>query len=103
VAGLDGIPYAPWLVPIFIALVGVNVLVAWRRARARRAMASFYLAAAGAFSVLVLGLWRGVPLAVPLGITASFAGSVLGSLRPAHERRRRSRVCPGRAGQRATG
>ncbi len=100
VAGLERIPYAPWLVPLFIALVLVNVLVAWRRARRRRAMASFYLSAAGAFFLLVPGLALGVPLAAPIGVAASFAGAVLGSLRPrAVARSGDARVCrSGRGG-----
>jgi hypothetical protein len=74
-AGLERIPYAPWLLPVFIALMLVNVASVWPGQRGN--VAAFALAVAGAQVILVLGTGCEVPGAAPLGLALSTAGSFL--------------------------
>jgi hypothetical protein len=74
-AGLERIPYEPWLLPVFIALMLVNIASLWPGQRGN--VAAFALAVAGAQVILVLGIGCEVPGAAPLGLALSTAGSFL--------------------------
>jgi protein SCO1/2 len=75
IAGLERIPYAPWLLPIFIALMVVNIASLWPGPRGD--VLPFALSVAGAQVILVLGIGCEVPGAAPLGLVLSAAGSFL--------------------------
>ncbi len=75
IAGLERVPYAPWLLPIFIALMVVNIASLWPGPRGD--VLPFALAVAGAQVILVLGIGCEVPGAAPLGLALSAAGSFL--------------------------
>lgn len=76
IAVLERIPYAPWLLPLFIALMLVNIASLWPGQQGN--VAAFALAVAGAQVILVLGIGCEVPGAAPLGLALSTAGSSLG-------------------------
>ncbi len=77
IAGLEQIPYAPWLLPLLIALMLVNVVSLWQRGRQDRKL-GFYLAAAGACAILALRLGLDLAFAGPLGVGLTLAGSLYG-------------------------
>jgi protein SCO1/2 len=76
IAGLQRIPYSPWLQPVLAAVMLVNVASVWLRARATGRMSAFYLVTAGALAIFASTLapgWRG---AAAWGIGLTLAGSV---------------------------
>ena len=75
IAGLERIPYAPWLLPLFIALMIVNLASLWPGQRGN--VLAFALAVAGAQVILVLGIGCEIPIAAPVGLALSTAGSFL--------------------------
>jgi protein SCO1/2 len=96
IAGLNQIPYAPWLQPLLAALALVNVGTVWLRGRATRRMTGFYLVTAGALvtlSSVPLG-WRSVAV---LGILLTVAGSLVSARRTVASKssRLREELLPG--------
>lgn len=80
IAGLERMPYAPWLQLVFAAVLLINLVSLWFRGRSTGQMSAFWLAGAGA---LVIGIAKTQPsfenLAV-WGVALTLAGSLLGSL-----------------------
>jgi len=76
IGALERMPYAPWLLPIFIALMLLNIASVWPGQHGN--VAAFALAVAGAQVILVLGIGCEVPGAAPLGLALSTAGTFLG-------------------------
>jgi protein SCO1/2 len=80
IAGLDQIPYSPWLQPLLATVILINLASVWLRARATGRMISFYLASAGAILIIVSKFgssWRSAAL---WGVAFTFAGSILSAL-----------------------
>lgn len=75
IAALERIPYTPWLLPIVIGLMLVNIASAWPGSRGN--VMAFALSIAGAQVFLVLGVGCEVPIAAPIGVALSIAGSCL--------------------------
>jgi protein SCO1/2 len=82
VAGLERIPYAPWLQPVLVAVVLINLASVWLRGRATGRMIGFYLVSAGALTILVLKMWLGWESAAMWGVALTLAGSLLSVLSP---------------------
>jgi protein SCO1/2 len=80
IAGLQSIPYSPWLLPAFILLMLANLILIFKRAKQRRGMEAFYLALSGTLILPTVGLYFKLPYASYLGIAMIFAGSLLSSL-----------------------
>jgi protein SCO1/2 len=80
IAGLQSIPYSPWLLPVFILLMLTNLLLIYKRAKQRRGIEAFYLSLSGTLVILTLGLYFKLPYISYLGIALIFAGSLLSSL-----------------------
>jgi protein SCO1/2 len=76
IAGLEGVPYSPWLQPLLAAVIAINVGSVWLRARATGRMASFFLVSAGAL-MIVLSKASGFRQAALLGVLLTLAGSFL--------------------------
>jgi protein SCO1/2 len=53
IAGLNQIPYSPWLQPILITAMIINVASVWLRARVTRQRWGLYLVSAGALIIIV--------------------------------------------------
>jgi protein SCO1 len=80
VAGLNQIPYCPWLQPVLIAVMLINLSSVWLRGRITGRMSGFYLVSAGALAIVAsrMGLgWENAPV---LGFALTLAGSFLSAL-----------------------
>jgi protein SCO1/2 len=77
VAGLNQIPYSPWLQPVLIVLMLINLASVWLRSWFTGRMLGSYLVTAGAFVILVSKIWPAGERAVMLGVILTFAGSLL--------------------------
>jgi hypothetical protein len=89
IAGLEQLPYSPWLLPLLACLMLINLGSLWLQRRSQGAV-GFYFAAAGAFLILVCGIGLELAYASAAGIIFTLMGSatgVLGSRYPANFRR----------------
>jgi len=77
VAGLNQIPYSPWLQPLLIALMLINLVSVWLRSWFTGRMLGSYLVTAGAVVILIAKIWPTWEKAVMWGVVLTFAGSVL--------------------------
>ncbi len=77
IAGLQRIPYIPWLQPVLFAVMLINLGSIWLRARATRRMSGFYLVSAGAVAIVVSKLDPALGRAAYLGIALTLAGSLM--------------------------
>jgi protein SCO1/2 len=99
IAGLERLPYSPWLLPLLASLMLINLGSLWLQQRLQQGTAGFYLAAMGAFLIFVLGIGFELEYASAAGVvftTIGSAFSVLGS-RPAtnFKRSQVSQIFPG--------
>jgi protein SCO1 len=76
IAGCERLPYSPWLQPLLVVLMLVNVLSVWMRARATRRMSGFYLAASGAMTIVLSKMSVVLEPAAVLGVAFTLAGSL---------------------------
>jgi protein SCO1/2 len=78
IAGLEQIPYSPWLKQLFVVLMLLNVFCVWIRARTTRRVTPFVLVSAGAVAILVSRTSSTLEHpAAWLGVGLSLAGSFL--------------------------
>ena len=75
VAGLEQLPYMPWLYGVLLCFMMVNLASVWLRSRATRRMTGFYLAVLGTFTVMAAQAAPGGTWIAPAGIFLIFAGS----------------------------
>lgn len=80
IAGLQNVPYSPWLLPVFILLMLINLMLVFKRSKQRKGIEAFYLCLSGTFVVLVLGMHFQMQYSSYLGIAMILAGSLLSSL-----------------------
>ncbi len=80
VAGLEQIPYSPWLQPLLAAVMLINLGSVWLRGRSTGRMGGFYLAAAGALAIVVSKLGPSWENAAVWGVALTLAGSLLSAL-----------------------
>jgi protein SCO1/2 len=86
VAGLQRLPYSPWLQPVLAAVMLINLACVWLRGRSTGRMSGFYLVSAGAFAIVVLKMWLGWEMGAALGVALTLAGSLLSALGPGKSR-----------------
>jgi len=84
VAGLERIPYSPWLQPVLVVLMLINVGSVWLRGRATGRMGGFYLVGVGALMILISKLGIGWEKAAIWGVALTLAGSLLSVLGKMH-------------------
>jgi Uncharacterized protein SCO1/SenC/PrrC, involved in biogenesis of respiratory and photosynthetic systems len=80
IAGLQRIPYSPWLQPLLIAVMLINLISVWLRGRTTGRMGGFYLVSAGTLTILLskMGLvWEDISV---WGVALTLAGSMLSAL-----------------------
>ncbi len=82
IVSLRWVSYATWLFPLFAGLMLINLGSLWRRGLRRDSLAGFYFAAAGAFSILALGMGLNLPFAAPTGVVLTLVGSLLNAVSP---------------------
>ena len=80
IAGLGQIPYSPWLQPVLVAVMLINLASVWLRGRSTGRMSGFYLVSAGALAVVVSKMWLGWENAAVWGVALTLAGSLLSAL-----------------------
>jgi protein SCO1/2 len=80
IASLGQIPYSPWLQPVFVVVMLINLGSVWVRGRSTGRMSPFYLVSAGALAILVSRQGPGVEKAAAWGVGLTFAGSMLSAL-----------------------
>lgn len=80
IARLEQIPYSPWLQPILVALMLLNLLSVWVRGRATRRMNGFSLVAAGAIAIMASKTGLGFAHADTWGVALTLVGSLLSAL-----------------------
>jgi protein SCO1/2 len=82
IAGLERIPYSPWLQPVLAAVMLVNLASLWLRGRSTGRWSGFYLATAGALAIVVSKAGPGWEKAALWGVALTLAGSLLGAFLP---------------------
>jgi len=80
IAGLNQIPYSPWLQPILIIAMLINVFSVWWRARVTRQRWGLYLVSAGAVIIIVAKMGFGWEKAAIPGVLLTLAGSLVSAL-----------------------
>jgi len=80
IASLQRVPYAPWLQPLLVAVMLINVGSLWLRGRATGRMGGFYLVSAGSLMILLSKTSAGWEGASFLGVALTLAGSLLSTL-----------------------
>lgn len=80
IAGLQRIPYSPWLQPVLAAVVLINLASLGLRGRSTGRMSGFYLAGAGALAILVSKMEPAWERAALWGVGLTLAGSLVSAL-----------------------
>jgi protein SCO1/2 len=86
VAGLERIPYSPWLQPALAAVILINLASVWLRGRSTGRMSGFYLVGTGAVAIAVSKVGLGGEDAALWGVVLTMAGSMLSALSPRNGR-----------------
>jgi protein SCO1/2 len=76
IAGLESIPYSPWLQPVLAILLLANLTSVWFRARTTGRMLPFYLVTAGALTIIGAKAFSGPTAASFIGVLLTLVGSV---------------------------
>ena len=79
IAGLESIPYSPWLQPVLAILLLLNMTSVWFRGRSTGRMTPFYFVAAGALALIASKAFN-LPLAAIPGILLTLSGSLWATL-----------------------
>jgi protein SCO1/2 len=93
IAGLQRIPYSPWLQPVLIAVMLINLTSMWLRGNSTGRMSGFYLVSAGALVIIVSKMGLGWENVAVWGVALTLAGSLFSALsakNPLQQRRRSS-------------
>jgi protein SCO1/2 len=80
IASLEQIPYSPWLQPVLVAMMLINLASVWLRGRSTGRMSGFYLVSAGAVAIVILKMGLGWGNAAVWGVALTLAGSLLSAL-----------------------
>lgn len=80
IAGLERIPYSPWLQPVLAAVMLINLASAWLRGRSTGRMTGFYLVSAGALAIVLSKTGLAWENAAVWGVALTLAGSLLSVL-----------------------
>jgi protein SCO1/2 len=80
IASLNQIPYSPWLQPVLVAVMLINLASVWLRGRLTGRMSGFYLVSAGALAIVVSRTRFSWENAALWGVALTLAGSLLSAL-----------------------
>jgi protein SCO1/2 len=80
IASLKNIPYSPWLVPLFVLGIGVNLWILYRARNKQNGLTPFWVSGLGAALLLIGGLWLDLKTGLYAGILLILLGSILNSL-----------------------
>lgn len=86
IAGLESIPYSPWLMPVLALLLLFNVTSVYLRSRTGGGMLPFYLVLFGAIALIIAKMFAGLaPIAIA-GVVLTLIGSLWGTLSAVNRR-----------------
>ena len=80
VAGLNQVPYSPWLRPVLVAVMLINIVSVWLRGWLTGRLSGPFLVSAGAVAIVVSQLGLGWEKAAVVGVVLTLAGSLLSAL-----------------------
>ena len=80
IAGLESIPYSPWLQPVLAIMLLLNITSVWFRARSTGRMMPFYLVTAGALAIIMSKVFNELPVVAIFGIVLTLSGSLWSTL-----------------------
>jgi len=86
IAGLESIPYSPWLQPVLAIMLLLNMTSVWIRARSTGRMMPFYLVTAGVLAVIISNVFHGLAMAAVFGILLTLTGSLWSTFNPTRRR-----------------
>jgi protein SCO1/2 len=86
IASLEQIPYSPWLQPVLVAVMLINLASVWARGRATGRRSAFYLVSAGALAILISRRGPAFEKAAVWGVALTFGGSLLSALNSRNHR-----------------
>jgi protein SCO1/2 len=86
IAGLHHIPYAPWLQPVLVVVMLINLASVWLRGRVTGKMSGFYLVSAGALVIVASKIGLGWEKVALWGVVLTLAGSVLSAFNAMNSR-----------------
>jgi protein SCO1/2 len=86
IAGLQSIPYAPWLQPVLAILLLSNLTSIWFRARTTGRMLPFYLVTAGVLTIIASKVFSAPAAASLVGVLVTLIGSIWSTFKPNLER-----------------
>ncbi len=77
IAGLNQIPYSPWLQPVLGLVMLINIVSVWLRGRGTGRMGGAYLVTAGALAIVLSRIGSGWEKVAIVGVILTVAGSLL--------------------------
>lgn len=80
IAGIERIPYSPWLIPAFGILAVINLASSWLRVRRGVSAIGFHVSLL-ALGILGVGIIFEIPYAPVIGVALNITGSLLNMLR----------------------
>lgn len=81
IAGVERVPYAPWLLPVFVTVMLIHLTITWRQARSSGARLGFWVACAGASAVAVSRFGSAGEHVGFVGVALILGGSLLTAMR----------------------
>lgn len=86
IAGLESIPYSPWLQPMLAILLLFNLTSVWFRARSTGRMLPFYLVSLGAIPLISSKAFAGLDALGMIGVILTLAGSIWSTIAATNRR-----------------
>lgn len=83
VSSIQSIPYSPWLIPLLMLAIAMNLFILYRNARIRNGLVPFYISCFG-FLMVGSGYFLSLQLTSIVGIILIFIGAILNSLSLKH-------------------
>jgi protein SCO1/2 len=80
IASLGQVPYSPWLQPVLVVVMLINLASVWIRGRSTGRMSPFYLVSVGALAIVLSKRGLGWEKVAVWGVAFTFAGSLLSAL-----------------------
>ena len=80
IAGLQRIPYSPWLQPALVAVMLINLASVWLRGRSTGRKSGFYLVSAGALAIFASKIGPSWDRVAIWGLALTLVGSLLSAL-----------------------
>lgn len=79
-AGLENLPYQGWMLPVMIALLGLNFYILLKSARKRNFYGPFIIGLSGGLFLLIGRFWLNWEAALYIGVIGIMAGSLWNAL-----------------------